>query len=125
MLKVELLRIVLETEYEETLMTLTPNVKTLLVAGFGDHPLAMNFKAIAKHLKTLENLGWHMHAESKENLRSSCVLDSIVTGFSIKTCKTLAVKFRKEDDLDQQSVAAYDKYRKKCSILKLRGRQNF
>lgn len=125
MQKVELLRIVFETEYEETLMSLTPNVKTLLVGGTGDHPLTMNFKAIAKHLKILENLGWHMHAESKESLRSSCVLDSILTGFPTQTCKKLAAQFRKEDDLDQQTVASYEKYRKKCSILKLKGRQNF
>ncbi|KAG4068268.1 hypothetical protein HA402_007788 [Bradysia odoriphaga] len=125
MRKVELLRIVCETEYDETLMSLTPNVKTLLVCETGDHTPAMNFKAIAKHLKTLENLGWHIHAESKEDLRSSCALDSVVTGFSTKTCKKLAAKFRKEEDLDQQTVATYDKYRKKTSILKLSALKRF
>lgn len=120
--KVELLRIVFETEYEETLMQLTPNVKTLLVGGTGDKPPAMNFQAIAKHLKRLQNLGWHIHAESQQDLRSSCVLDSSITGFSKKLCKKMSTQLRGKDlPLPQRTVASYQKYRKKFSILNLRG----
>lgn len=122
--KVELLEIVFETEYDETLMKLTPNVKTLLVGSTGDNPPAMNFKAIAEHLKTLKNLGWHIHGESQKDLQSSCVLDSIITGLSTALCKKMSALFRNKEGLTQQTVASYEKYRKMFSLLDLRGREN-
>lgn len=117
--KVELLRIVYETEYDETLMKLTPNVKTLLIGGTHDKPPSMNLKAMANHLKTLENLGWHIFAET------CCGLDSIITGFSKKFCKKMSLQFRDKDlPLPWQTVASYQKYRNNYSILNLRGKMD-
>lgn len=113
-----------DTEYDETLMKLTPNVKTLLVGGTQDRPPTMNFKVISTHLKTLENLGWQIYANSQQGLQSNCIMDSIITGFSGTFCKKKSAQFRDKDHLPAQTVASYERYRKNFSILDLKGREN-
>lgn len=119
--KVELLKIDYETEYEETLMKLTPNATTLLVGGTGDTPPTMNFKAIAMHLKKLENLGWQIFGKSQHDFQSSCVLDSVITGFPKTFCQKMSAQFRDKEHLSPQTVASLEKYRNNFSILNLIG----
>lgn len=123
--KVELLIIVDDGDrYDEKLMKMMPNVKTLLVAGEDDEPPRMNFAAISTHLTKLENLGWMVYASSQRHLQSSCKLESLITGFPIKLCKKMSVQFRDKDNLSAQEVASYEWKRKYSSIVSLAGRKN-
>lgn len=120
--KVELLRIVFETEHNETLMILTPNVKTLLIGGTFNLP-ALNFKAMATHLKSLENLGLYIYSELDYDSHSNYILDSVITGCPITICKKMSAQLQDKKELPQQTVASFEQYRTNFSILDLKGKE--
>lgn len=120
---VESLTIIDNCEYDEKLMKMTPNVKTLIVKEeIMDELPNMNFEAIASHLTKLENLKWQFPAKSRDNLQSSCELDAMITGFSKIFCKKMSVQFRDKDKLSGRKIASYETKRKYASILDLTGR---
>lgn len=126
--KVELLQIVGDSsaKYNEKLMKMTPNVKTLLIVAY-EHEYSLygsptiDFNAISTYLPKLENLGWQIYAKSHQQLQYK--LDAMITGFSEKFCKKVSVKFRSRNHLSARKVDFYnDEYRKYYSILNLNGK---
>lgn len=121
--KVNFLRIVGDSsaKYIEKLMKMTPNVKTLLIVTYDHEPLTINFNAISTYLPKLNSLGWQIYAESHQQLQYK--LDAMITGFSEKFCKKMAVKLRNKDHLSAETVDSYEEYRKYYSILNLKGKK--
>lgn len=121
MSNVEHLTIVGDCKYDELLMKMTPNVKTLVFDGEDDELPDMNFTAIAKHLTKLETLKWEFHVESPDELLSSCELDAMITGFTDQFCKTLSIQLRNVDHLSARKIASYEKKRQYSSLVDLKG----
>lgn len=115
--KVEFLRIFHDDRYDEKLMKLTPNVKTLLVSNTSDTPPSLNVDAIATQLPKLENLGWEICGKSQHDLQSSCEVDSLITGYSKTFCKVKSNEFRNRDYLSSREIAAYARHRRYTSLL--------
>lgn len=121
---VEFLTILGDCKYDEKLMKMTPNVKTLVFEGEEDELPSVNFDAIALHLTSLENLKWQFHAESPEELQSSCELDAMITGFSEQFCKKLSVQLRNVEALSARKIASHKANREYTSLLDLKGRKS-
>lgn len=119
--KVEFLRIVYDDRYDEKLMQMTPNVKTLLVTNSSELSPNMNFHAIAAYLPKLENLGWEIFGKSQRHLQSSCDVDALITGYSKMFCKVKSAEFRDKDFLSKQQVNLYERYRRYTSLVDLKG----
>lgn len=121
---VEFLQILGDCKYDEKIMKMTPNVKTLVFDGEEDELPSTNFDAIVSHLAKLENLKYLLYVESLEELYSSCELDAMLTGFSEQFCKRMSVQFRNKDKLTAREIAAYETKRHHHSIVDLTGRKN-
>lgn len=121
---VEFLRILGDCKYDEKLMKMTPNVKTLVFDGEDDELPSTNFNAIISHLTKLENLEYLLYVESLDVLYSSCELDAMLTGYSDQFCKRMSVQFRNKDKLTAREIASYETKRHHNSIREITGRKN-
>lgn len=121
---VEFLQILGDCKYDEMLMKLTPNVKTLVFDGEEDELPSTNFNAIITHLTKLENLKYLLYVQSLEESYSSCELDAMLTGFSEKFCQRMSVQFRNKDKLTAREIAKYGAKRHHHSIMDLTGRKD-
>lgn len=120
---VEVLRIVFDDRYDEKLMRMTPNVKTLLVSNESDTEPSLNFHAISIYLPKLEYLRWEIRGNSQHDLQSTCEVDSHLTGFSRTFCKVKSVEFRDSDSLSSGEAASYERHRQYTSLVDLKGRK--
>lgn len=120
--KVEFLRIVYDDRYDEKLMQMTPNVKTLLVSNSSESLPNMNFHAISNYLPKLENLGWEIYGKSQLHLQKSGCMDAQITRYSKAFCKVKSVEFRNKDFMSKEEVTSYERYRLYTSLVDLKGR---
>ncbi len=121
---VESLTILGDCKYDEKLMEMMPNVKTLVFDGEDDELPNVNFGAIALHLKRLETMKWLFHSESPDELQSSCELDAMITGFSEQFCKKQSVRLRNVEKLSASKIGSLMARREHNSLLDLKGRKN-
>lgn len=120
--KVEFLAIHYDDRYDEKLMKMTPNVKTLLVSNGSEGSPSMNFHDIATYLPKLEHLSWTICGNSQHALQTTCDLDGLLTGYSKVFCKVKSVEFRDKRYLSKREVADYEQYRRYTSLVDLKGR---
>lgn len=110
-----------DDRYDDKLMKMTPNVKTLQVLNSCDDPPSMNFHDISIYLPKLDNLRWQMYGKSQHDLQSSCDVDAMITGYSKTFCKVKSAEFREKDYLTQQEVTSYGPYRRYSALVDLKG----